>query len=113
MKKSKGEEPKADATSPRDQVVQEKLEELKKDYKTLDTKKITTEANIKTLEDELKKLREQAQKTYGTSDLEELKNLLENRRQENERLVAEYEQHIQGIKDRLAKIESPLDQETS
>ena len=86
---------------------------LAQSIKTLDTKKITTEANIKTLEDELKKLREQAQKTYGTSDLEELKNLLENRRQENERLVAEYEQHIQGIKDRLAKIESPLDQETS
>ena len=112
MKKSKGEEPKTDAISPRDQAVQDKLEELKKDYKTLDTKKITTEANIKTLEDELKKLREQGQKTYGTSDLEELKNLLEKRRQENERLVAEYEQHIQGIKDRLSEIESPPDQET-
>jgi hypothetical protein len=111
MKKSKGEEPTAEAISPRDQAVQEKLEILKKDYRELDTRKITTEANITNLEEELERLREQAQKNYSTSDLEELKRLLEERRQENERLVAEYEVHIQGIKDRLAEIDNQPAQE--
>jgi hypothetical protein len=105
VKKSRGEELTAEAISPRDQAVQGKLEILKKDYKELDTRKITTQANIKTLEEELERLREQAQKNYGTSDLEDLKGLLEERRQENERLVAEYEGHIQGIKDLLAEID--------
>lgn len=112
MQKSKGPEPKADAISPQDKAVQEKLEGLKGDYKKLETKRIQTETNIKTLEAELEKLQEQAQKSYGTSDLEELKKLLEKRRQENETLVAEYEQHIQGIKERLAEIENPPETET-
>jgi predicted nucleic acid-binding Zn-ribbon protein len=112
MKKSKHGEPAAETVSPRDQVVQDKLETLKKDYKDLDTRKITTEANIKNLEEELQRLREQAQKNYGTSDLEELEHLLEERRQENERLVAEYEGHIQDIKDRLEEIDRQPTQET-
>jgi len=111
MKKSKGEEAAAEAVSPRDQAVQKKLEVLKKDYRDLDTRKIQTETNIRNLEEELQRLREQAQKNYGTSDLEELKRLLEERRQENERLVAEYEEHIQGIKDRLAEIDRQPAQE--
>lgn len=106
MQKSKGPEPKADAISPRDKAVQEKLETLKGDYKELETKKIQTETNIKTLEAELERLRKQAQENYGTSDLEELKKLLEKRRKENETMVAEYDQHIQGIKERLAEIEN-------
>lgn len=112
MKKGK-ETAAAGAVSSRDLAVQNKLESLKKDYKELDTRKITTQANIKNLEAELEKLREQALQNYGTSDLAELEKLLETRRQENERLVAEYEQHIQGIKDRLAEIESQSASETS
>jgi chromosome segregation ATPase len=112
MQKSKGQESKADTISPQDKTVQEKLEGLKGDYKELETKKIQTETNIKTLEAELKKLREKAQESFGTSDLDELKKLLQKRRQENDTLVAEYEQHIQGIKKRLAEIESPPESET-
>jgi hypothetical protein len=111
MKKSKSEEPAPEAVSPRDQAVQEKLEILKKDYKELDTRKITTEANILNLEKELQRLREHAQKNYGTSDLEELTRLLEERRQENERLVAAYEEHIQSIKARLGEIDRQPGQE--
>jgi chromosome segregation ATPase len=111
MKKSKSEEPAAAAVSPRDQAVQKKLEILKKDYKELDTRKITTEANIENLEKELQRLREHAQKNYETSDLEELTRLLEERRQENERLVAAYEEHIQSIKERLAEIDRQPGQE--
>jgi chromosome segregation ATPase len=112
MQKSKEKELKADVISQQDKAVQDKLESLKGDYKELETKKIQTETNIQTLEDELKRLREQAKKTYGTNDLEELKNLLEKRRHENEQLVAGYEQHIQSIKERLAEIEKTPESET-
>jgi len=112
MKKGKREEPAAEAVSPRDQAVQDRLEKLKKDYKDLDTRKITTEANVKNLEQELDRLREQAQKNYGTSDLGELERLLEERRQENERLVAEYDIHIKDIKVRLDEVDRQAAQET-
>ncbi len=105
MKTGKGEETATGANSPRDQAVQAKLEVLKKDYKGLETRKITTEADIRNLEGELQRLRDQAEKNYGTSDLGELQRLLEERRRENESLVAAYEEHIQGIKDRLAEID--------
>lgn len=112
MQKSKAPGQKADDTSyPWDKSVQDRLESLKVDYRELETKKIQTETNIKNLEAELKKLREQAEKSYGTSDLEELRNLLKARRRENEQLVTEYEQHIQGIKKNLAEIESRTESE--
>ncbi len=106
MKKSKSVEAAAEDVSLRDKAVQEKLEGLKKEYRELDTRRIQTETNIKNLEKELQRLREQAEKNYGSSDLEELKRLLEERRRENERLVHEYEEHIRGIKDRLAAIDN-------
>jgi len=111
MKTGKSEEPGAGAASPRDQAVQAKLEILKKDYRELDKRKIETETNIRNLDDELQRLRDQAEKNYGTSDLAELKRLLEERRLENERLVAAYEEHIQGIKARLAQIDRQPEQE--
>jgi chromosome segregation ATPase len=111
MKTGKGEETGAGANSPRDQAVQEKLEVLKKDYRELDTRKIQTETNIRTLEDDLQRLRDQAEKNYGTSDLAELQRLLEERRRENEALVAAYEEHIQAIKERLAEIDRQPEQE--
>ena len=49
--------------------MQQKLEALKKEYADLHTQKITTEANIKNLEDNLAKLRAAAEKDYGTSDI--------------------------------------------
>jgi Skp family chaperone for outer membrane proteins len=90
----------------RDEAVQQKLEALRKDYADLHTKKITTEANIKNLEDNLARLRATAEKEYGTSDLEELQRILETRRRENETQVAQYEQHVREIKENLAAIET-------
>ncbi len=103
--------PKADAApaglSARDATVQEKLEALKKEYSALHTQKITTEANIKNLEEQLARLQATAEKEFGTSDLAALQQILEERRRENEARVAQYEQHIQEIKGSLAAIETP------
>ena len=68
----------------RDAEVQQKLETLRQEYNVLHTKKITTDANIKNLEENLDRLRASAEQEYGTSDLEKLKEILETRRQENE-----------------------------
>ncbi len=48
-----------------------------------------------------------AEQEYGTSDLEKLREILETRRQENEMKVAQYEQHVKEIKEKLAAIEEP------
>jgi hypothetical protein len=90
----------------RDALVKQKLEALKKEYAGLHTQKITTEANIRNLEDNLAKLRAAAEKDYGTSDIEELKEILETRRQENEARVTAYEQHILELKENLTAIEA-------
>jgi hypothetical protein len=90
----------------RDKAVEQKLETLKKEYNDLHTKKITTQANIKNLEDNLAKLRAAAEKDYGTSDLDKLKEILETRRRENEAKVDEYERHVKEIQANLAAIET-------
>jgi DNA repair exonuclease SbcCD ATPase subunit len=91
----------------RDAEVQQKLETLRQEYNVLHTKKITTDANIKNLEKNLDRLRASAEQEYGTSDLEKLREILETRRQENEMKVAQYEQHVKEIKEKLATIEEP------
>lgn len=85
--------------------MQQKLEELKKEYADLHKQKITTEANIRNLEESLAKLRAAAEKEYGTSDLAELQQILEARRRENEDRVSQYEQHVREIKESLAALE--------
>jgi hypothetical protein len=94
--------------SPRDQQVENKLIELREEYRKLHEKKIATEQDRKNLEARLKELQEQAEREYGTSDIEQLHQLLEQRRQENERMVAEYEQHVRDINERLGEIESAV-----
>lgn len=89
----------------RDKAVRTKLEKLRDEFETLKERRIETETTRRDLEQRLKELKAKAEQTYGTSDLDELKALLEQRRQENEKMVAEYEAHIEGIKEQLAEIE--------
>jgi hypothetical protein len=106
-KENKTEAP-AGRGSPRDQQAESKLLELREEYRKLHEKKIATERDRQNLEERLRELREQAEQEYGTSDLEQLRRLLEERRQENERMVAEYEQHVREITGRLEAIESTV-----
>lgn len=106
--------PQADTISgsARDAAVQQKLETLKKEYDSLHRQKITTEADLKNLEKSLEKLKATAQENYGTSDIAKLREILENRRSENEDRVAQYEEHINEIKGNLADIEKTPAEET-
>ena len=97
--------------APRDQQVENKLAELREEYRKLHEKKIATEQDRKNLEARLKELQEQAEREYGTSDIEQLRQLLERRRQENERMVAEYDKHVREISERLGEIEGAVKEE--
>lgn len=97
--------------SREDREIQERLSKLREEYTKLHTKKIATEQDRKNLEDRLKELRDLAEREYGTSDIEELRRLLDERRKENERMVADYQRHIQEIKVRLADLEKSVEDE--
>jgi hypothetical protein len=99
----------AGGLSARDQAVQERLQELRKHHQSLHERKIATEQDRKNLEQRLQELRTQAEREYGTSDIDQLHRLLEERRQENERMVREYQQHIDDIQKRLIEIDSGED----
>lgn len=89
----------------RDAEVQQKLDQLKGEFNKLNELRIATDRDKKNLEVQLETLREKAMREYGTSDVEELRNLLEQRRMENERMVEEYREHISRIKNDLQEID--------
>lgn len=87
-----------------DEEIIKELELLKSEYARLDKKRIETETNLRNREEQLSQLRKKAEELYGTSDLNELRRLLEQWRAENERRVREYREHIEDIKNRLGKL---------
>jgi hypothetical protein len=97
--------------SQQDKEVENRLLELREDYRKLHERKIATERDRQNLEERMRELREQAEGEYGTSDVEKLRELLAERREANDRMVAEYEQHIRSIQQRLEAIESAGDEE--
>ncbi|SMC21877.1 hypothetical protein SAMN02746041_01301 [Desulfacinum hydrothermale DSM 13146] len=94
-----------------DRQVQERLEGLRKEYEKLHKKKIETDTTLQNLEQQLRELERQAKDEYGTSDLNELRALLERWRAENEEKVAEYQEHIRSIQGALERIENPEEAE--
>ncbi|WP_027178350.1 hypothetical protein [Maridesulfovibrio bastinii] len=88
-----------------DLALERELAELKKQYEKLREDKVRTEQNLDNLNRQLGELEEQARTEYGTSDPEELTKLLNDKRAENERLVAEYREHIISINTGLSELE--------
>ena len=82
------------------------IETLKKRHRELDKQKTTAEANQKTAEDQLKKLKQEARAKFGTDDLDQLKKKLDEMKQENDRRRAEYQKHLESIESRLGEIEA-------
>jgi hypothetical protein len=81
------------------------IEQLRKKHKELETKKIAAEANLHNAETQLHALKQQALERWGTDDLAELKQKLEDMKTDNEKKRAAYQDHIQGIENRLAEVE--------
>jgi len=89
-----------------DEEVLRELERLKSEYAKLDKKRIETATQLKSREEQLKELKKKAEATYGTSDLNELRALLDKWRRENEEKVEQYREHVEQIKEKLKELES-------
>lgn len=81
------------------------MEKLTLRYRDLDRKKITAETNLRNSTETLEKLKAEAREKYQTDDIEELRKKLAEMLAENERLRAEYQQHLDEIEANLAKVE--------
>jgi hypothetical protein len=81
------------------------IDALKTRHRELDRQKTTAEANHKTAQDQLAKLKEDARAKYATDDVDQLKQKLLELKQENERKRAEYQKHLDAIETRLGEIE--------
>lgn len=92
-----------------DMQLEKELATLRSQYENLRDQKVRTEQQVTDLSGRLDALKEQAQAEYGTSDPVELQALLEEKRRENERVVAEYSQHIQKIQSDLAAVENRVE----
>jgi len=82
------------------------IELLKKRHRDLDRQKTTAEANHKTAEEQLRKLKDDARAEYGTNDVVQLKQKLAELKQENDRKRADYQKHLDAIETRLGEIEA-------
>ncbi|SDK44417.1 hypothetical protein SAMN05660337_0466 [Maridesulfovibrio ferrireducens] len=89
-----------------DNGLEQELNLLKQQYERLREDKVRTEQNLDNIGRQLTELEEQAAQQYGTSDPEKLSRMLEEKRAENSRLVAEYRTHINSIVDGLQKLEN-------
>ena len=88
------------------------IETLKQRHKKLDRQKTTAEANCKTAEEQLQKLKDEARAKYGTDDIAGLKAILEQRKAENDRKRLEYQKHLDEIETKLAAIETRENENT-
>jgi hypothetical protein len=91
------------------------IEQLKREHKDLERKKITAEADLQTATATLNAIKREAKEKYGTDDQDELQKKLAEMKSENERKRAEYQKHLEEIGAKLAEVEreftSPRSQE--
>lgn len=93
----------------RDSLVEQELNELRRQYGQLRDRKVRAEEAVAQLTLQLETLKKQAEGEYGTSDLAELQQLLEEKRVQNEAVVASYREHIQQIQADLAQVENAVE----
>lgn len=101
-------------TNPREAAGKSQaFEELRQRYESLRDKKISAETQLKDSEERLDKLKKQARETYGTDDLDALQKKLETMKEENERLRADYQNHLDEVEGRLKTVEQQHQKENA
>lgn len=93
----------------RDARVEQELNALRRQYEQLRDRKVRTEEAVAQLTHQLETLKSQAEAEYGTSDLKELQQLLEEKRKQNEEVVSKYREHIQQVQADLAQVENAVE----
>ncbi|QGY39624.1 hypothetical protein GM415_05650 [Pseudodesulfovibrio cashew] len=89
-----------------DAQLEQELNGLRRQYEQLRDQRVRTEQQVTDLTGRLEALKARAEAEYGTSDPKELQALLEEKREENRKVVASYREHIQQIQADLAAVES-------
>ena len=88
-----------------DARLERELAGLKTEYERLRDDKVRTEQDLRHQQNQLAELEAKARAEYGTADPEELARLLDEKRRENARLVAEYREHIAAVRRDLDAVE--------
>ena len=88
-----------------DAKLERELAGLKGEYDRLRDAKVRTEQDLTHLQNQLAELEAKAMAEYGTADPAELLRLLEEKRAENARLVAEYREHVAAVRRELEAVE--------
>lgn len=81
------------------------IEELRKRYDDLNTKKITAEANHKNAQKQLDDLKAAAKAQWNTDNLDELRKKLKEMEEENERKRSEYQGQLDKIEADLKDVD--------
>ena len=81
------------------------IEELRKEYDQLRTYKIQVGTQLDNAQKQLDELKEKARDEFGTDDVGELKQKLEQMKAENLAKRTEYQQTLDGIQQQLEEIE--------
>ena|ERR1700678_1710109 len=86
------------------------IEELRKRYDDLNTKKITAEANHKNAQKQLDDLKAAAKAQWNTDNLDELRKKLKEMEDENERKRSEYQGQLDKIEAELKDVDQKFNQ---
>jgi len=81
------------------------IEELRKRYEELNTKKITAEANHKNAQKQVDDLKAAAKAQWDTDNLDELRTKLKEMEAENERKRSEYQVQLDKIEADLKDVD--------
>ena len=88
-----------------DARLERELAGLKTEYERLRDDKVRTEQDLRHQQNQLAELEAKARAEYGTADPEALARLLEEKRLQNARLVAEYREHLAAVRRDLDAVE--------
>ena len=97
-------DPAAPGADP-DALLERELAGLRARYETLREEKVRAEQDLANIRQQLGELAARAREEYGTDDPERLAAMLEEKRRENARLVAEYREHLAAVQEGLAALD--------
>ncbi len=84
------------------------IEQLQERYRELHTKKIQADTNLENAKAKLEELKAEALMEFGTSDVQELRDILRTRKTENEKSRKAYQSELDRIEADLANVEKNL-----
>jgi hypothetical protein len=89
-------------------AAEQTIEQLQERYRDLHTKKIQADTNLENAKATLEELKEEARRSFGTDDIEQLREKLRAMKAENEEKRRNYQAELDRIEADLASVEKNL-----